>query len=287
MRDRLTEPAVRVRDEWRGMPNSWDDIAVGGRTLPDLAADAGIDPPEVALDLVAEHGNGVQMVAGGRSERDLADALTHPAGVIGSDGQALDPDGPTGRGTLHPRSFGCYPPAVRRVRPDGPDRDRRSRPEMHVRRRAGRPRGSRCTARWGRRRHRRVRPRPHRRPSHVHSTAAVPGGHLRSHRRWPDRGREQHTQRRSPRRNPSYPLKANGSPWRGTLVLFLAVPELRWDVPSAVLLAAVSLTSALIDIGARPSGVRSEVFAGLVIAGFIGALISHERMARQLQGALR
>lgn len=60
----------------------------------------------------------------------------------------------------------------------------------------------------------------------------------------------------------------------------------RWDVFSAVLLAAVSLTSALIDIWARPSVVRSEVFAGLVIAGFIGALISHERTARQLQGAL-
>ncbi|MFG2018117.1 N-acyl-D-amino-acid deacylase family protein [Actinomadura geliboluensis] len=111
MRARLTEPAVRarVRDEWRGMPNAWDDIAVGGRALPDLAADAGTDPPETALDLVAEHGNGVQMVAGGRSERDLADALTHPAAVIGSDGQALDPDGPTGRGTPHPRSFGCFP----------------------------------------------------------------------------------------------------------------------------------------------------------------------------------
>ncbi|TDD81321.1 D-aminoacylase [Actinomadura darangshiensis] len=107
MRARLTEPDVRarIRDEWRDMPNSWDDIAVGGRALTELAA----DPRDLALDLVAEHGNGVQMVAGGRSERDLADALTHPAAVIGSDGQALDPDGPTGQGTPHPRSFGCYP----------------------------------------------------------------------------------------------------------------------------------------------------------------------------------
>lgn len=61
---------------------------------------------------------------------------------------------------------------------------------------------------------------------------------------------------------------------------------LRWDVLSAVLLAAVSLTGALIDIWARPSAVRSEVFAGLLIAGFIGALISHERTARDLQKAL-
>ncbi|MEU8798496.1 D-aminoacylase [Spirillospora sp. NPDC048819] len=111
MRARLTEHAVRarVRDEWRDLPNSWDDIAVGGRALPDLAADSGTDPADVALDLVAEHGNAVQMVAGGRSERDLADALTHPAAVIGSDGQALDPGGPTGHGMPHPRSYGCYP----------------------------------------------------------------------------------------------------------------------------------------------------------------------------------
>ncbi|MGI5422285.1 N-acyl-D-amino-acid deacylase family protein [Actinomadura luteofluorescens] len=111
MRARLTDRAVRarVRDGWRDMPNSWDDIAVGGRAVTALAADAGTDPPDLALDLVAEHGNAVQMVAGGRSERDLADALTHPAGVIGSDGQALDPAGPTGRGTPHPRSYGCFP----------------------------------------------------------------------------------------------------------------------------------------------------------------------------------
>ncbi|SFP18566.1 N-acyl-D-amino-acid deacylase [Actinomadura madurae] len=111
MRARLTDRTVRARiaDEWRDMPNTWDQIAVGGRALTDLAADAGTEPPQVALDLVAEHGNGVQMVAGGRGERDLLDALTHPAGVIGSDGQALDPDGPTGSGTPHPRSYGCYP----------------------------------------------------------------------------------------------------------------------------------------------------------------------------------
>ncbi|MGP4025835.1 N-acyl-D-amino-acid deacylase family protein [Actinomadura sp. 3N407] len=111
MRARLTEGAVRarVRDEWRDLPNSWDEIAVAGRAVTDLAADSGTDPPDIALDLVAEHGNGVQMVAGGRSERDLADALTHPAAVIGSDGQALDPGGPTGQGMPHPRSYGCYP----------------------------------------------------------------------------------------------------------------------------------------------------------------------------------
>ncbi|MFD0533666.1 amidohydrolase family protein [Actinomadura luteofluorescens] len=134
MRARLTDRAVRarVRDGWRDMPNSWDDIVVGGRAVTALAADAGTDPPDLALDLVAEHGNAVQMVAGGRSERDLADALAHPAGVIGSDGQALDPAGPTGRGTPHPAptaaSRGCSPSTSGRAA-----RARRGGPQVHVR----------------------------------------------------------------------------------------------------------------------------------------------------------
>jgi N-acyl-D-amino-acid deacylase len=49
------------------------------------------------------------MVSGGRSEEDLLAVLRHPATVIGSDGQALDPSGPTGAGAPHPRSYGCYP----------------------------------------------------------------------------------------------------------------------------------------------------------------------------------
>ncbi|RAY16952.1 D-aminoacylase [Actinomadura craniellae] len=115
----LRDVRARVTAGWRDMPNSWDVITVSrvpdgsedvtGRTVADLATTAGTDPSRVALDLLAAHGNGVQIVAGGRSERDLLDALTHPAAVIGSDGQALDPHGPTGRGVPHPRSYGCYP----------------------------------------------------------------------------------------------------------------------------------------------------------------------------------
>ncbi|MEU5876431.1 D-aminoacylase [Spirillospora sp. NPDC047279] len=132
MRARLAERDVRARvtAEWNDLPSSWDDITVSrvpedpgaggaeeaggagnvtGRTIAGIAADAGTDPREVALELTAAYGNGVQMVAGGRSEADLLDALRHPAAVIGSDGQALDPLGPTGHGSPHPRSYGCYP----------------------------------------------------------------------------------------------------------------------------------------------------------------------------------
>ena len=115
MGGRLTDPAVRarVRAEWRDLPNGWPDLTVSripverpgltGRTLADLGG------ADAALDLIAEFGNAVMMVAGGRSEEDLLAVLRHPATVVGSDGQALDPGGPTGLGTPHPRSYGCYP----------------------------------------------------------------------------------------------------------------------------------------------------------------------------------
>ncbi len=117
MRHRLADPGVRdrVREEWRDLPNAWSDITVSripavrpgveGRTVADLAD----DPAGAVLDLVGEFGNAVMMVAGGRSEEDLLAVLRHPATVIGSDGQSLDPGGPTGDGVPHPRSYGCYP----------------------------------------------------------------------------------------------------------------------------------------------------------------------------------
>jgi N-acyl-D-amino-acid deacylase len=108
-----------VRAEWSDLPTSWSEVTVSripadrpgvaGRTVADLAEAAGTGGADVALDLIGEFGNAVMMVAGGRSEEDLLAALRHPATVIGSDGQSLDPEGPTGAGVPHPRSFGCYP----------------------------------------------------------------------------------------------------------------------------------------------------------------------------------
>lgn len=115
MRRRLAGAGVRdrIREEWRDLPNAWTDITVSripaerpgveGRTVADLGG------ADAALDLIGEFGNAVMMVAGGRSEEDLLAALRHPVTVIGSDGLALDPGGPTGAGVPHPRSYGCYP----------------------------------------------------------------------------------------------------------------------------------------------------------------------------------
>lgn len=119
--DALADPVVRQRVEevWRGNPVPWTEItvtggaedAVLGRTIASLA-DETRSASTVAMDLIASHGHRVIMTAGGRSETDLRTVLGHPAAVIASDGFALDPDGPTGRGFPHPRSFGTFPRAV-------------------------------------------------------------------------------------------------------------------------------------------------------------------------------
>jgi N-acyl-D-amino-acid deacylase len=58
--------------------------------------------------IAAEQGL-VNMIAFGRSEDDLQAVLQHPDTMIGSDGLAVDPHGPSGSGHPHPRYYGCYP----------------------------------------------------------------------------------------------------------------------------------------------------------------------------------
>jgi N-acyl-D-amino-acid deacylase len=113
---KLRDPAVRaeIREGWVDRPTTWDEIEISrgpfaGRSIQDVAAERGTDGDEVALDLLAEHGTAVTMTAGGRSEDDLRMVLAHPAAVVASDGQALDPHGATGAGVPHPRSYGCFP----------------------------------------------------------------------------------------------------------------------------------------------------------------------------------
>jgi N-acyl-D-aspartate/D-glutamate deacylase len=64
---------------------------------------------ETALDLLAEMGNSVGIIAFARSEADLVSIFSHPRSLIGSERQSLDPFGITGSGSPHPRSYRCYP----------------------------------------------------------------------------------------------------------------------------------------------------------------------------------
>jgi N-acyl-D-aspartate/D-glutamate deacylase len=118
----LRDPVVRnrVRTEWTDRESRWDEITISwttrpvpdpevGRGVAELAAERGLTGSEVVLDILAELGMGVMMTAGGRDEADLLSVLAHPAAVVASDGLALDPDGVTGAGLPHPRSYGTFP----------------------------------------------------------------------------------------------------------------------------------------------------------------------------------
>ena len=119
--DRLADDDCRdrIRRHWaESLLHEWDEIVISaaptspqvvGRSIADIAEDSGGEPGGVVLDLLIEGDSRVAMVAFGRSEQDLQAALRHPDVLIGSDGLALDPDGPTGAGRPHPRSYGCYP----------------------------------------------------------------------------------------------------------------------------------------------------------------------------------
>lgn len=127
---RLTDPQVRERvaADWAGSAYwAWEDITINavsgsnpddnpelagilGRTVAELAAARGVSAAVQAMDLLAGYGGAVTMVAFGRSEDDLRRILLHPATVVASDGQAIDPRGATGAaGDPHPRSYGCFP----------------------------------------------------------------------------------------------------------------------------------------------------------------------------------
>lgn len=120
MRSRAGTGATRqrVKEHWVNHPKAWSDVLISsapghedmaGTNLEELAAARGTDADEIALDLLAELGNAVGITAFGRSDDDVRSVLRHRCALVGSDGLALDPAGPTGRGTPHPRSYGCYP----------------------------------------------------------------------------------------------------------------------------------------------------------------------------------
>jgi N-acyl-D-aspartate/D-glutamate deacylase len=132
--DRLTHPPTRTRiaDEVeRTRLNEWSDVVIAGgdfpadadvvgRTVAELAERSGRGGAETLITLAQMCKTIATIVAFGRSEDDLVAVLRHPRAMVGSDGLGLDPDGPSGSGQPHPRSYGCYPRLLGRyVRDEG------------------------------------------------------------------------------------------------------------------------------------------------------------------------
>jgi N-acyl-D-amino-acid deacylase len=89
----------------RSEKNAW----LTGRRLGDAAEEAGEEPFAMALRLLTEEGGSVGMIGFGMSEENTARILSHPLGMVCSDGSVYAPEGPLSEGSPHPRSYGTFP----------------------------------------------------------------------------------------------------------------------------------------------------------------------------------
>lgn len=123
--ERLTDPErgpalERAAREKVALLGSWDAVQitrpgseahawVRGRRLGEAAAERGIDPYELVLRLLVDGQGSVGMIGFGMSEENTARFLSHPLGMICSDGGSFAPYGPLSRSSPHPRAYGSFP----------------------------------------------------------------------------------------------------------------------------------------------------------------------------------
>jgi N-acyl-D-aspartate/D-glutamate deacylase len=125
--ERLRDPATRaaIRADmvehglFRGWPWMWDRLMISsahsaevkpfeGKTFQHAAEILGNDPLDAALDLMDWDDGRMAIIFFYRTEEDMRAFLRHPLGMMGSDGSAIDADGPLGKGKPHPRSYGAH-----------------------------------------------------------------------------------------------------------------------------------------------------------------------------------
>ncbi|MBK8058105.1 MAG: D-aminoacylase [Gemmatimonadetes bacterium] len=86
-----------------------EDRAAEGKRLGSYATSLGQAPYDVAVALLRRNSLNVGMVGFAMSEENLDRILAHPLGMVCSDGGAFAVDGPTRRGSPHPRGLGTFP----------------------------------------------------------------------------------------------------------------------------------------------------------------------------------
>ncbi len=84
-----------------------------GRSIGELARSVGEDPIDFMLNLLEEE-TSIHVVLDFMDENEVKYALKHPLTMVGSDGYALNAEGPLSVGKPHPRSYGTFPRILRR-----------------------------------------------------------------------------------------------------------------------------------------------------------------------------
>ena len=131
---RLKDPALRPRltnEIEHGIPGSnwydhytatgeWDGMLLvslsnpvyrkyEGKRMDEVIREKGGDPLDVLFDLLEQNGGSVPTVYFHHNENDMRYALQQLFVSIGSDGLALNTEGPLSKGNPHPRSYGTFP----------------------------------------------------------------------------------------------------------------------------------------------------------------------------------
>ena len=125
--ERLRDPSLRARalEEMKegregGIPPLWHIQVISntnteknrgliGYNLEEIAEMRGVEPAEVTLQLIEEEKDGIMATVHNRVESDIRFFLGHPQAMIGSDGNAISPDGLYKDFKPHPRFYGPYP----------------------------------------------------------------------------------------------------------------------------------------------------------------------------------
>lgn len=85
------------------------DRAAEGKRLGSYAKSISADPYDLTVAMLNRNRGNIGMVGFAMSEENLDRLLAHPNGMVASDGGAFAIEGPTRRGSPHPRGLGTFP----------------------------------------------------------------------------------------------------------------------------------------------------------------------------------
>ncbi|MEP6492413.1 MAG: D-aminoacylase [bacterium] len=91
-----------------------EDKAAEGKRLGAYATAVGTDPYALTVEMLTRNRGSIGMVGFAMSEDNLDRILAHPQGMVCSDGGSFAVDGPTRRGSPHPRGLGTFPRVLSR-----------------------------------------------------------------------------------------------------------------------------------------------------------------------------
>ena len=120
--------ALRIRAEAIGkvdLIGGWDNVLIAsaraaqdrpaeGKRLGAYAKSIGADPYDLSVAMLQRNNGSVGMVGFAMSEENLDRILAHQYGMVCSDGGSFAIDGPTRRGSPHPRGAGSFPRVIAR-----------------------------------------------------------------------------------------------------------------------------------------------------------------------------